>query len=76
MSYRYSVIYQYDLEGGVTAFVPTLPGCHTQGETLEEAEFNVKDAIALYIQSLKAHQESIPQEQKVFQGTVEVEFSA
>ncbi|OGQ48243.1 MAG: hypothetical protein A3H42_03825 [Deltaproteobacteria bacterium RIFCSPLOWO2_02_FULL_46_8] len=73
MSYRYSVIYQYDLEGGVVAFVPALPGCHTQGETLEEVEANVKDAIALYLESLKAHHEPIPQEQRVLQGTVEVE---
>ncbi|MBV9301936.1 MAG: type II toxin-antitoxin system HicB family antitoxin [Acidobacteriaceae bacterium] len=39
------------------AFVPSLPGCHTQGETLEETERNVREAIALYIESLSAHKE-------------------
>lgn len=33
-------------EGGYWAEVPALPGCATQGETLEELEFNIKDAIA------------------------------
>lgn len=32
-------------EGGYWAEVPALPGCATQGETLEELEFNIKDAI-------------------------------
>ncbi len=32
-------------EGGFWAEVPALPGCATQGETLEELEFNIKDAI-------------------------------
>ncbi len=36
------------------ASVPALPGCHTQGETLEEAERNVKEAVALYLESLAA----------------------
>ena len=42
------------------AFVPALPGCHTQGETLEEAEQSVAEAIAVYLESLAAHKEPIP----------------
>ncbi len=44
------------------ALVPALPGCHTQRETLEETERNVKEAIALYMESLTAHGEAIPEE--------------
>jgi predicted RNase H-like HicB family nuclease len=51
----YSVLYEQAAEGGYVAFVPALPGCHTQGETLEEAERNVKAAVALYRESLLAH---------------------
>jgi predicted RNase H-like HicB family nuclease len=54
------------------AFVPALPGCHTQGETLEETERNVKEAIALYLESLVAHGETIPEEGRSFQGRVTV----
>lgn len=76
MDYRYSVIYQYDLEGGVVAFVPDLPGCHTQAETLEEAEVNIKEAIELYLESLQAHHEPIPQEKKILHGSVEIRLPA
>jgi predicted RNase H-like HicB family nuclease len=37
----YSVFYEQAPEGGYVASAPALPGCHTQGETLEEAERNV-----------------------------------
>lgn len=59
--YSYSVFYEAAPEGGYVAFVPALPGCHTQGETLEETENNTKEAIELYLESLTAHKESIPQ---------------
>jgi predicted RNase H-like HicB family nuclease len=57
------------------AFVPSLPGCHTQGETLEETERNVKEAIALYLESLTAHGEAIPVEGTSFQARVTVPLS-
>ena len=47
-TFSYSVFYEQAPEGGYVAVVPTLPGCHTQGESLEEAERNVKEAIAVY----------------------------
>lgn len=43
-------------------------GCHTQGETLEETERNVREAIAMYLESLEAHGEAIPEEGPSFQG--------
>ena len=57
--YSYSVYYEAAPEGGYVAFVPALPGCHTQGETLEEAERNVKEAIELYLESLTAHPRTV-----------------
>lgn len=71
----YSVFYEEAAEGGYVAHVPALPGCHTQGETLEEAEHNVQEAIALYLESLAAHGESIPEEGRSFQGRVTVPLS-
>ncbi len=66
----YSVFYEHAPEGGYVASVPALPGCHTQGESLEEAERNIKEAIELYLASLAAHGESIPEEGPSFQGRV------
>jgi predicted RNase H-like HicB family nuclease len=74
-AFSYSVFYEKAREGGYVAFVPALPGCHTQGETLEETERNVKEAIALYLESLAAHGEAIPEEGPSFQGRVTVPTS-
>ncbi len=71
----FSVFYEEDASGGYVATVPVLPGCHTQGETLEEAETNVREAIELYLESLAAHGEQIPVEGRSFQGRVTVPTS-
>jgi len=70
----FSVIYEAVSEGGWVVWVPFLPGCHTQGETLEEAEKNVKEAISVYLESLISHRESFPREERILQGKVEVEI--
>ena len=50
-------------EGGYVAFFPALPGCHTQGESLEEVIAMAKDALGGYLESLQAHGDPIPMEQ-------------
>lgn len=50
-------------EGGYVAYFPALPGCHTQGETLEEVIAMAKDALAGYLDCLRANGDSIPQEE-------------
>ena len=74
-TFSYSVFYEQCPEGGYVALVPALPGCHTQGETLEETESNIKEAIELYLDSLSAHGEAIPEEGRSFQGRVTVPAS-
>lgn len=71
-TYSYSVFYEAAPEGGYVATVPTLPGCHSQGETLEESEINIKEARELYIESLIEHGEPVPRQSKSFQSKVEV----
>ncbi len=66
------MVYEADPEGGFVVFAPTLPGCHTQGETLEEAERNITEAIELYLECLIADKELIPEGSKSFYGTVSV----
>ena len=58
----YSIVVDPDPEGGFTVTVPSLPGCITQGETLEECVANAKEAIALYIEDLIASGEPVPEE--------------
>ena len=38
-------------EGGFTAYIPTLPGCISEGETLDEAMVNIREAVELYLAS-------------------------
>lgn len=58
----YRVIIEPATEGGYVAFVPSLPGCMTQGETFEEIKENIKDAISGYVAILKEQGEEIPRE--------------
>ncbi len=72
-SLSFPVIYEAAEEGGYVVSVPVLPGCHTQGDTLEQAEKNIKEAILLYLESMMARKEILPRETQIFQGRVEVQ---
>lgn len=47
---EFDVVFESGEDGYVAAFVPALPGCHTQGRTIAEAMRNVKEAIGLYLE--------------------------
>jgi predicted RNase H-like HicB family nuclease len=56
-------------ESGYYAFAPELPGCHSQGDTFEEARSNVAEAITLYLSTLDEEDRSelsvlIPEEEE------------
>lgn len=68
----FTVMYKEAPEGGYVAFVSSLPGCHTQGETLEEVRKNVREAIELYLESLRAQGESLPEKTETIQEFVKV----
>lgn len=57
---KYRVMIEQDEDGMFVAEVPALPGCISQGQTREEAVENIKEAIALYLESLEAHGEPVP----------------
>lgn len=61
-SRHYTVIFEREEDGGYHAFCPVLKGCHSQGDTLDEAIENVREAIAAYLTSLKIEGEEIPNE--------------
>ena len=58
----YKTIFEPQEEGGYTVTVPSLPGCISEGDTYEEALTNIKEAIALYLESLQADGLPIPEE--------------
>ena len=57
---KFRVRVDVDEDGIFVAEVPSLPGCVTQGSTRAEALANIREAIAAYLESLKAHGEPIP----------------
>jgi len=55
MRLNYRILPRKEPEGGYTVIAPSLPGCITYGETIEEAIEMAKEAIELYIESLNEH---------------------
>jgi predicted RNase H-like HicB family nuclease len=47
---KLKVILEPSEEGGFTVYVPSLPGCISEGDTLEEALLNIRAAIDLYLE--------------------------
>ena len=54
------VIVLPDETGGYVVQVPSLPGCYSQGETVDEALDNIREAIELYIEVLQEDGKEIP----------------
>ena len=50
---RFQVVLEPSDEGGYTVFVPSLPGCISEGETVEDALANIQEAIELYLEPVE-----------------------
>ena len=50
---RIKVILETSDDGGYTVYVPSLPGCISEGETTEDALTNIKEAIELYLEPVE-----------------------
>jgi predicted RNase H-like HicB family nuclease len=69
----YTILIHQAEEGGFWSEVPALPGCYSQGETIDETLRNTKEAIEAYLLVLKEDQVSAPVEESLFIGKVRVE---
>lgn len=67
---KFRIIIDQDEDGYFVAECPNLPGCISQGKTLQEAKANIREAIEGYLESLKKHGEPIPP--SVYEDVVEV----
>ena len=68
---EYTILLHPDVEqGGYWVTVPALPGCVSQGDTLEEAIANAREAIRLHIAGMIEDGESVPEETAHFQAVV------
>ncbi len=73
---NYRVLLRHEPEGGYTVTVPSLPGCVTYGETIEEGIEMAREAITLYLESLHAHGEEIPSEETTLEYSLSVKAHA
>lgn len=65
--YTFRVIIEPDENNTYHGYVPSLPGCHTWGESIEETKENLKDAIKCHVQGLLLDNEAIPEEGETFE---------
>ena len=47
----YLAVLTQEKDGKFSVMVPSLPGCFSQGDTLEDAKKNIEEAIALYVEN-------------------------
>lgn len=69
---NYKILLREEAEGGFTVFVPSLEGCITYGKDLNEAKKNAKEAIELYIESLKEDNLPIPKDDDLLELSLKV----
>ena len=50
---RFKVVLEPSDEGGYTVYVPSLPGCISEGETVQESLENIREAIRLYLEPVE-----------------------
>jgi len=65
MAQSYEVIIWLDDNGAYSAKCPSLPGCYSCGDTVEEAQANIREAIHLYLDTLRKHRQPIPERRPV-----------
>jgi predicted RNase H-like HicB family nuclease len=67
---NYTVLIHPAEEGGYWTEVPALPGCFSQGETIEEALANTKEAIELHVSALRDEGQEISDDEGLLIGRV------
>jgi antitoxin HicB len=70
LSYR--TVLRKEPEGGYTVTVPSLPGCVTYGETVDHAIVMAREAIELYVDSLRAHGQEVPTDTETLEYTLTI----
>lgn len=72
---EYTILIHQAEEGGFWSEVPALPGCYSQGETIDETLRNTREAIEAHLMALKEDQVAAPIEESLFIGKVRVEVA-
>lgn len=68
----FKVLLEPDEDGGYVVVCPSLEGCYSQGDTVEEALANIREAIELCLEELRERGEPVPDPSGVLIGSVVV----
>ena len=69
---RYLVIFERAEDGGWGAYVPDLPGCFTLGDSREEAERLIREAVVAHLDLLRERGNAIPEPSSIAAEIIEV----
>lgn len=72
----YTVLFEPAEEGGYTVMVPALPGCFTEGDTMDEAREMARDAIRCYLEGLAKDGEPFPVEGELTHEKISIPVEA
>lgn len=73
---QFHAIFQEEAGGGYSVWVPSLPGCCSQGESFEGALENIKEAVELYLEeSPRQARETIEDTEKQFLVPVQISYA-
>ena len=74
MKYKVNVIIEKD-DFGYYAYCPELEGCQTQGNSFEEVNTNIKEAIELYIETLSKEDKQKYLSHEIFTTSMEINIA-
>jgi len=69
----YKVLLEPAIEGGYVVYCPSLPGCYSQGDTIEEALSNIKEAIQLCLEDMREAGEELPDPSDSLIGSIVID---
>lgn len=74
MIYKVNVLFSED-EHGFYVYCPELPGCHSQGESFEEARANIREALDLYLETMSKEEIEAALNKEILTTTMEVKVA-
>ena len=64
--FTFEIVIEREAEDeGYSAYSPSLPGCFSNGKTIEEAKRNIREAIQQHVATLLAHGQPVPQNERI-----------